>query len=58
MTCAIGLWISLPGAPEASTSGISAKPAVSAVIRIGSMRSCEPRRTASGSDRPAFSRRW
>ena len=42
ITCAIGLWISLPGSPPASTSGISASPAVNAVISTGANRSCEP----------------
>src|SRR5437879_6368937 len=47
MTIAIGVWISLPVFPPPSASGISARPAAIAVIRMGTRRSCAPRSTAS-----------
>lgn len=37
-TTAMGAWISLPGSPAASTMGTSARPAVIAVIRMGTSR--------------------
>jgi hypothetical protein len=46
MTMAIGASISLPGLPAPSATGISARPAASAVIRIGETRSDAPRRMA------------
>ena len=46
MTMAIGAWISLPGSPAESAIGTSARPAASAVIRIGTSRSLAPRTTA------------
>ena len=49
MTAAIGAWISLPGSPVASTIGMSASAAVSAVIRMGTSRSRLPWTTASWS---------
>lgn len=59
MTCAIGLWISLPGSPPASTRGISASPAVIAVISTGASRSREPWTTAWASGNPSsFIRCW
>src|SRR5688572_8854643 len=53
MTWAIGLWISLPGFPPARTSGMSARPAVNAVMSTGASRSREPRRTASRREMPS-----
>jgi hypothetical protein len=55
MTTPIGAWISLPGWSPASTSGISARPAHNAVIRIGESLSIEPRTTASSSVVPSTS---
>jgi len=47
MTCAIGVWISLPGRSPANASGTSARPDANAVMKIGASRSRAPRRTAS-----------
>jgi hypothetical protein len=58
MTTAIGAWISLPGSPVASTMGMSASAAVSAVIRMGMSRSTLPRTTASSIVTASVARRW
>ena len=42
ITCAIGLWISLPGKSPRKANGIKAKAEVNAVMRIGFRRSSEP----------------
>lgn len=47
MTMAIGVCSSLPCSPPPSASGMSASPAVRAVMRIGDSRSRDPRTTAS-----------
>ena len=46
MTMAMGASSSLPGLPAPSASGISARPAASAVIKMGDSRSTAPRRIA------------
>ena len=48
MTIAIGCSISAPGSSPAMTSGTSARPVASAVMRIGDSRSRAPRRTSAG----------
>lgn len=56
ITLAIGLWISFPGKSPAIASGISAKPAVSAVIKMGESRSTEPSMTVSYRGLPSSSK--
>ena len=57
MTCAIGLWISLPGRSLPTANGIKASADVSAVIRMGFKRSSEPCMILSTKSFPS-SRNW
>jgi hypothetical protein len=50
MTTASGCSISWPGIWPVTTSGTTASPVASAVIRIGDSRSRAPRRTSSGTE--------